>query len=109
MDILKRVSINYEIVDYKLMEVNYKSYGVEGPYLISELKIKIDNDEPKWFDMRKDVASYNLVEYMWDKFYKKEGKVMKKEGCYNDLIGRKGVGNEVYFSDGKKGLDLEIL
>lgn len=109
MDIINRISINYEIVDYKLMEIDYKDYGVEGPYLIDTLKIKINNDEPKWFDMHKNVASYNLLEYMWDKFDKKEGKVMKKKGCYDDLIGKKGVGEKVYFSDGREALDLEIL
>lgn len=109
MDIVNRISINYEIVDYKLIEIDDKDYGVEGPYVISKLKIKINDDEPKWFDMRKDVASYNLVEYIWDKFDKKKGKVMRKEGCYDDLIGRRGVGEEVYFNDGSKGLDLRIL
>ena len=72
-------------------------------------QIKINNDEPRWVDMFEEVASYNLLEYTWDKFGKKEGKVMKKEGCYDDLIGRKGVGEEVYFSDGCKALDLRIL
>ena len=109
MDIINRISINYEIVDYKLIEIDYRAYGVEGPYLIDELKIKIDNDEPKWFDKYKEIAGYNLVEYMWDKFDKKKGKVMEKEGCYDDLIGRKGVGEKVCFSDGEEVLDLEIL
>ena len=109
MDIINRINVNYEIMDYRLIELDHDDYGVEGPYLIDALKIKINNDEPKWVDVFEEVASYNLLEYTWDKFSKKEGKVMKKEGCYDDLIGRKGKGEEIYFSDGCKGLDLRIL
>lgn len=109
MDVINRNEISYEIMDYRLIEDGGDDYGVEGPYEIKELKIKINNDEPKWFDMYKEITLYNFLEYVWDKFGEKEGKVMKKEGCYDDLIGRKGVGEEICFSDGYKKIDLRIL
>lgn len=109
MDVINRNEINYEIMDYRLIEDPSDDYGVEGPYELKELKVKINNDEPKWFDVYNEISLYNFLDYVWDKFREKEGKVMKKEGCYDDLIGRKGVGEEIYFSDGYKKIDLRIL